>query len=68
MNNVCGNALKNVNGYANVIDDDGVEITCPRMGVFADLSCLLHVPDKVCHLELKLTEEYIRKYKTIWKN
>ena len=75
-NNVCGNAWKNVNGYTSVIDDDddnddddgGVGITCPRMGVFADLSCLLKVPDKVCLLELKLTEDYICKYKNIWKN
>lgn len=54
-------------------DDDGggaggAGITCLRMGVFADLSCLLKVPDKVCLPELKLTEDYTCKYKNIWKN
>lgn len=26
LNNVCGSALKNVNGYTNVIDDENVMI------------------------------------------
>lgn len=67
--------MKSVNGYTNVIfgfgggggigdyDVDDVGITCQRTGVFfANLSCLLKVAGEVCHLELKLTEEYLCKY------